>query len=96
MNHIVLNSNNLTFLERLYEDYRQNPASVPEDWQEYFENLSRSDGTLRPSKGTSQKAGSNGSPAKSEVEAANRQDRVDQLIRAFRVRGHIIAQIAST
>jgi len=66
---------NLPFVEELYEQYLQNPASVPADWRSYFQ--------LTPP-GIAQQ---NGQPA------AALQERVDRLIRNYRVRGHRLADV---
>jgi 2-oxoglutarate dehydrogenase E1 component len=65
---------NLPFVEKLYEQYLQNPSSVPSDWRSYFQ--------LTPSA-----ISSNGQPTSAS------QERVDRLIRNYRVRGHRIADV---
>src|ERR1051325_4178889 len=97
---------NLAFVEGLYADYLRDPASVPTDWQEYFKQIANGDyvhGNARP--GPSFEAASIFNPPaerrfdvetlvpREEGRANTLQDRVSQLIRAYRVRGHIIAQI---
>lgn len=99
-----LGSINLAFLEDLYAEYLRDPASVSEDWREYFGRIRNGDsaganvlapnfsrtsifnppGALPPSDRISRQA--------VEEESTNLQDRVDQLIRAYRIRGHSIAQ----
>jgi 2-oxoglutarate dehydrogenase E1 component len=104
------NSLSLAFVEGLYAEYIEDPASVPSDWKAYFESLS-TEGLPPAQVGPSFRARSlfnpvvrreNGeAPAARAVngngadvsEAAVRQDRVDQLVRAYRVRGHMIAAI---
>ncbi|HMJ13573.1 MAG TPA: hypothetical protein VK524_19275, partial [Polyangiaceae bacterium] len=104
------NSLSLAFVEGLYADYIEDPASVPSDWKAYFDSLSAS--APRPVQvGPSFRARSlfNPTPRRENAEAAParpvngngtdvseaavRQDRVDQLVRAYRVRGHMIAAI---
>jgi 2-oxoglutarate dehydrogenase E1 component len=96
---------NLSYAERLYEDYLRDPASVPSDWQNYFSQLAN--GELRfptPRFGPSFTASSVFNPptAARGSQAANRltdpeiaamQDRVYLLTRLYRVRGHRIAQV---
>jgi 2-oxoglutarate dehydrogenase E1 component len=65
---------NLPFVEQLYEQYLQNPSSVPSDWRNYFQ--------LTPGA-----VSSNGQPTSAS------QERVDSLIRNYRVRGHRIADV---
>ena len=93
---------NLAFVEGLYESYLQDPSSVPSDWQDYFRQIRNGDqpGRLAPDFPRT----SIFNPAVSlprsgravealEAQSANLQDRVDQLIRAYRICGHLIAQI---
>jgi 2-oxoglutarate dehydrogenase E1 component len=95
-------SMNLAFVEGLYEDYLRDPSSVSADWRDYFQQLRNGDqpSRLRPDFPTT----SIFNPAVSlprsgravealEAQSAHLQDRVDQLIRAYRICGHFIAQI---
>jgi 2-oxoglutarate dehydrogenase E1 component len=83
---------NVPFVEGLYEDFRRNPASVSDAWRAYFrqldngENPAREAGLNRPGQRAVR-----GSPAQTSTRRS--QDRVDQLIRVYRMRGHIIAQV---
>src|SRR5437016_7225593 len=96
------NSLGLEFVESLYQDYLREPQSVPSDWRRYFESLSEGNGS---SKGQSiapafkqwsifspPGAGGNGAAAE-QATGAVLQERVDQLIRNYRVRGHMAAQL---
>ena len=100
------NSLNLGFIEELYADYVRDPASVSADWRTYFEALAP--GTLpldTPRLGPSftpasvfNPPGGNGKNGHAtagvrELEIAVLQDRVDQIVRAYRVRGHMVAKI---
>ncbi|HVS09935.1 MAG TPA: 2-oxoglutarate dehydrogenase E1 component [Planctomycetota bacterium] len=90
----------LPFVEGLYADYLRDPRSVPEDWQRWFEALGngaeRAAPRLGPSfapprlfdPGPGAPAARNGAD-----DVAALQDRADQLVRAFRVRGHRAAAI---
>src|SRR5215471_10134244 len=74
-----MNAANLTYLEHVYAEYLRNQSAVPESWQQYFAR-----GPLvAPAVGHS------------AVEAAPAalQERVDMLVRNYRVRGHIIADL---
>ena len=96
---------NLTFVEGLYKDYLRDPASVPPDWQNYFRQIANGDSSrvdrmeprfpassiFNPPAGPA--APSRASMAALEKASVNLQDRVDQLVRAYRIRGHMIAQI---
>lgn len=95
---------NLAFVELLYEDYLKSPASVPAEWRRYFDALRNGGGdrevrlrpSFRPRSIFDPGGGSNGRNGFSlahDMEVEARQDRVDQLIRSYRVRGHRIAQL---
>jgi 2-oxoglutarate dehydrogenase E1 component len=96
------NAVNLAFVEGLYQEYLKDPLSISGEWRDYFDELSNSDGgqrslhpgpTFRPlSLFNPLTASSNGSGAP-EAEISGLQNRVDQLIRNYRVRGHMIAAI---
>lgn len=92
----------LEFLESLHRDYLNNPNSVGGDWQQYFEGMSRPQNGVAPKPAL---AGPTTVPSaipanqvdgmvrKLAMDVAIRQDRLDQLVRAYRVRGHMIAHI---
>ncbi|UCF66096.1 MAG: 2-oxoglutarate dehydrogenase E1 component [Acidobacteriota bacterium] len=95
---------NLPFVEELYASYLENPQSVAASWHEYFARLAQEDaaaGTAAPgqapvsarpvSRGPSV-VPINGQPLPRSAAMAL-QDRVDQLVRAYRIRGHMIAAI---
>ncbi len=83
------------YIDSLYEDYRQDPDSLPPQWQEYFANfnpdtedidfdsLPTSSGNLGTEEHNTHRTRS----------IAILQDRVDQLIRGYRVRGHLEAML---
>lgn len=87
-------------MEALYEDYMLDPQTVSEGWRSYFDSFQENgDAGIR-----SFKAGpsfsprsifnaAGQSPGGSEMAAADLQDRVDQLVRLYRVRGHMIAEL---
>jgi len=96
----------LGFIEDMYAAYQEDPASVSADWRRYFKTLTNGNGhkpanpaplgpSFRPrsifNPGGSRADGA--SSAARELEASLLQDRVDQLIRAYRVRGHMVANI---
>ncbi len=96
---------NLSFVEGLYADYLRDPQSVSSEWQNYFKRFSNGDVShSRPAPGPSFRPASLFNPAAggprrdfapvSETnQAAMLQDRINQLIRNYRVRGHRIARI---
>jgi 2-oxoglutarate dehydrogenase E1 component len=98
---------NLSFVEGLYADYLRDPESVTPEWRDYFDSLGNGDGASRDIRlGPSFRPFSLFNPPSAEVgvdmvsawkrPAAPpdvKQERVDQLIRAYRFRGHMIARI---
>ncbi len=99
-----MNSYSLDYIDDLYVQYIRDPNSVSPGWRKYFEEFSlASSGVL-----AAQSAG-NGSVALADDEdmpteqarsirdealwLAQMQDRVDQLVREYRVRGHLMAQL---
>ncbi|MCB1187391.1 2-oxoglutarate dehydrogenase E1 component [bacterium] len=95
-----LDVQSLAFMEGLYEDYLRDPQSVSESWRRYFASFEGNgdSGAREFQLGPSFPArsifngnghGSNGA----SMAAADLQDRVDQLVRLFRVRGHMIAKL---
>ncbi len=99
------NSQSLAYVEGLYEDFLSDPASVPEDWRPYFEQLTN--GSAPPRFGPSFtppglfNAASGNGHAGAHGAAGDRdlmhymtvlQHRVDTLIRNYRMRGHIVAR----
>jgi 2-oxoglutarate dehydrogenase E1 component len=99
----------LAFVEDLYQKYMADPLAVSPEWREYFHGLNGSagQGTL-PATGPSfppfslfdppGAGGQSGAPFErrdsSRIHhAVALQDRVDQLVRAYRVWGHMVAQI---
>src|SRR5262245_27659982 len=84
---------NLPFVEQLYSDYRRNRGSVPLHWQRYFEGLDNGDGAAEVRLGPSFRPPSVFRGGESRAGVAGLQDRVDQLIRAYRMRGHMVARL---
>jgi 2-oxoglutarate dehydrogenase E1 component len=99
----VLNSQSLEFVEAQYADYLRNPQEVPADWRAYFGGFRENGSTQNagnaaigfPRRGLFHQARSGvGAPRIGEgIADALLQERVDRLIHAYRVRGHIIAHI---
>lgn len=97
-------SANLAYVEQVWEQYKRDPESVGYDWRVYFESMESSDlfaegasptvaigrGQLRQGFGPGGKvcAGCGRAAAMSLL-----QFNVSQLIRNYRVRGHLIADI---
>lgn len=100
----LLNSSSLLFVEELYLDYLKDPESVPAEWKQYFADLPRNGLATRERLGPSFRATSlfNAAPRaqssramdnQTATDAADLQHRVDKLVRNYRVRGHIIANL---
>jgi 2-oxoglutarate dehydrogenase E1 component len=85
---------NLAFVEALYADYLRDPDSVDPAWGHYFESWGGNGHALQ--RGPRFRRRSLFNPAGDgdggDGQASARQDRVDQLVRAYRVRGHLIAR----
>ncbi len=93
-----LNFDNLGFVEELYTQYKKDPASVPAWWAEFFaanEGYAAScEAGLHKFSLFNPPVCRNGHRAgEEEVADSFRQERVDQLIRAYRVRGHRVAKL---
>ncbi len=106
---VVPDSSNLAFVEQLYADYLRDPSSVAPAWRGYFASVSdgipAGDGVrLRPS--FRPRSIFNSPPFTGQrpmlpdtaqrpmlPDTAVSQDRVDQLVRAYRVRGHLMAAV---
>ncbi len=81
------------YIDSLYEDYRHDPHSLPPAWQTYFQNFDPSVSEINPDLLPSSSAENSLAAAQGTAELVVLQDRVDQLIRGFRVRGHLEANI---
>jgi 2-oxoglutarate dehydrogenase E1 component len=97
---VLPNVSNLAFVESLYEEFIRDPRSIEEEWRLYFavmENgAARSTVTKPRFSPRSLFNPSNGHPDQAshlEVASIGLQDRLDQLIRAYRTRGHMIAEV---
>ncbi|HUR47801.1 MAG TPA: thiamine pyrophosphate-dependent enzyme, partial [Candidatus Saccharimonadales bacterium] len=97
-------SANLPFVEGLYAEYSRDPASVTAEWRSYFDKMKNGEPAapvrLRPgfksfSLFNPPSHARTELPSRSDVEGkmAGLQERVDQLIRAYRILGHKIARI---
>lgn len=94
-----MDSLNLPYVEALFEDYLKDPDSVPARWREYFKANNGEPVTrlgpsfaprsiFNPPAPTATAAASSGAHA-----AAVLQEKVDRLIRVYRVRGHRLAKV---
>jgi 2-oxoglutarate dehydrogenase E1 component len=93
---------NLPFVEELYAEFARDPASIAPEWRRYFAGLKNGDPAVSPPPAPSlQAAGlSDSRPPASLLEQKAEagkiialQNRVIQLVRNYRVRGHNIAAL---
>ncbi len=98
----IPSSLNLGFVEDLHGKFLENRESVSAEWQRYFSAWPNGEG-VSPPRGPSFRAASlfnPASPSRSErtltaegSDIAYLQDRVNQLVRNYRGRGHMLAQL---
>jgi 2-oxoglutarate dehydrogenase E1 component len=89
------------YVDSLFEDYQKDPSSLPQEWQEYFQNFDPNLGhseiadeaSFAPPSTPGTISGSATTETPNSQSVAQLQDRVDQLVRGFRVRGHLEAKI---
>ena len=104
MNFMEPNDLSLGFVEALYADFLRDPESVSEDWRIYFQSSAqestgaafRNQPQLGPrlsGPGLFQASDTAPSFPAMQTDIAALQDRADQMIRAYRVRGHLFARI---
>jgi 2-oxoglutarate dehydrogenase E1 component len=93
---------NVRFVEDLYEQYLENPELVPTEWRGFFAEGGLTDGVVEtdsPPRFTPSipPSGLFSAPPPTTGEvvqtATALQDKVDQIIRAYRFRGHMIAEL---
>jgi 2-oxoglutarate dehydrogenase E1 component len=98
----VPNTDNLAFIEALFAEYARNPAAVPPEWQRVLDDWTAEAGLPKRFNGPSFKPssifnpggpGASGAVIREVVRVDSHQDRVDQLVRAYRVRGHLVARL---
>jgi 2-oxoglutarate dehydrogenase E1 component len=96
MTETNLSTLSLEYLERLYAEYVEHPTQVPPEWRRYFDELGAGNGqptrvrlfpSIRPASIFHPPADGAAARAREDLQTANRQERVDQLIREYRVRG---------
>lgn len=84
------------YIDSLFDDFQKDPSSLPPEWQAYFQSFdpasSEIDFTSVPVKSAALPPSSDHNN-RSSRSVAQLQDRVDQLIRGYRVRGHLEAHI---
>ncbi len=101
MTDMLLNSSSLAFAEDMYLDYLKDPSSVSEEWRSFFQALPANGkvSTYGPSfTANSLFNPPSASHSMASVQAAIAEDtdlqyKIGMLIRNYRVRGHIIAEL---
>lgn len=80
----LLNGQNIAFLEDVYEQFQEDPNSVPTEWQQYFSSLSSMESPMATT-----------TPSGSSLDAAmaTKQGSVSRLISTYRAMGHKLAKI---
>ena len=84
------------YIDSLFEDFLQDPGSLPPEWQNYFADFDPDTNEIDTAKLPNSAALVPTQPPGTVEEnqsVAQLQDRVDQLIRGYRVRGHLVAKI---
>ncbi|TWU20709.1 2-oxoglutarate dehydrogenase E1 component [Novipirellula galeiformis] len=104
-----MNSYSLDYIDDLYVQYVRDPSSVSDTWRQYFEQFLvvtnkssfKKNGDLTSGESTADRVaeprdrrGSTGDEATDQSIWMSRiQDRVNQLVREYRVRGHLVAKL---
>ncbi len=98
-----ISGGNASYVEELYEQYLEDPSSLPDQWRSYFETLPMVEGTLAPDISHStvrdhflllsknQSRVTPVSPASINADYERKQVAVGELISGYRRRGHIRA-----
>ena len=87
------------YVDSLFEDYQKDPGSLPPEWQDYFREFAAELGAspnaalASPPATPATIGGTENTASPHSQSVAQLQDRVDQLVRGFRVRGHLEAKI---
>src|SRR5712692_2247146 len=90
-----LSGANIDFIEGLYARFLEDPSSVDPSWRDVFKSYGR-DGRPLFSNGKAAAAHLPAVPViqpPGSAQSMGLQSRVDQTIYAFRLRGHLLAQI---
>ncbi len=96
-----LNAQSLAFVENQYALYVHDPNSVSPDWREYFDEIHADHDTITPEilqapfpqESIFHRSERTAAALPVASDEAVLQEKLDQLIRNYRVRGHIISQI---
>ena len=90
-----MKSYSLDYIDDLYVQYVRDPTSVSANWRKYFEQflvVSGSSSKSKPSTSSDDDGRSDEATAQS-LWLSRIQDRVNNLVREYRVRGHLVADL---
>jgi 2-oxoglutarate dehydrogenase E1 component len=89
-----MNVTSQAYIDNLYEEFLRDPSSLSLEWQEYFRNFRPTELRTAATAGKASSVAPTNAGESSAVHAAVvLQDRVDQLVRGYRVRGHLEAKL---
>ncbi len=98
-----MKSYSLDYIDDLYVQYVRDPTSVSETWRQYFEQFlvvggsrdgKKTNGALVDKRSAENRQGSTGDESTDQALWLSRiQDRVNNLVREYRVRGHLVANL---
>ena len=89
-----MNTTSLDYIDDLYVRFINDPSSVSETWRRYFEDFSLSaQSESLVAEPVLASGYSDTAQAPDALWLARMQERVDQLVREYRVRGHLAAKI---
>ncbi|MCS6916434.1 MAG: 2-oxoglutarate dehydrogenase E1 component [Chitinophagales bacterium] len=84
------------YVESLYEQYRQDPASIDEEWRKFFEGFDFAvrllDGGGLAGPATQQPAETPPAPEDLSADTVAKEFQVAHLISAYRAKGHLVAR----
>ena len=84
---------NVAYVEDLHADWCRDPASVSTDWRAYFERAARNGGAWSRAEQGIQRVVPLFNPRRHARDTGPHSPRIEQLLRAFRVRGHLGANV---
>ena len=93
---VQLNCHNAGYIERLHQEFLRDPSRVAAPWQAYFRENDGDAAGLAAALPAPRKYSIFNPPSDGvdgRLDAGRLQDRVSQLIRAYRVRGHLAAHL---
>jgi 2-oxoglutarate dehydrogenase E1 component len=88
-----------SFLENVHAEYMADPSSLPDDWHQFLRTMGDEGQALAPLAASFHPRSIFHrslpvSASQGFTQQAFQQDRVDQMVRAYRVRGHMMARLS--